>query len=223
MSFSLPPLYLVSDAGRVGEERALEVMQAACEGGLKLVQLREPSWSAERIESMACRLQEKVGQGLALVVNCHPGRDFSSRLCLVERLGASGVHVGGGETGCVEDTREILGPGAVIGYSAHSAGEASRAFACGATYVSLSPVFSPLSKQGEFEPLGLEQLAAACALLDGPVYGLGGISVDTAASIRLAGAAGAAVVSALVDAEDPAAAAKGLLAPWEGLSPASRS
>lgn len=221
MSLPLPPLYLISDAERVGEERALESMQAACEGGLKLIQLREPSWSAERIESMALRLLEKAGPGLGLVVNCHPGRGFSSRLSLVERIGALGVHVGGGETGCVGEARDILGPDAVIGYSAHSAAEASQAFACGASYVSLSPVFAPLSKQGKTEPLGLDQLAAACALIDGPVYALGGITVDMAASIRLAGAAGVGVISALFEADDPLLAARELSAPWEGQGPVS--
>ncbi|MFP6737590.1 MAG: thiamine phosphate synthase [Planctomycetota bacterium] len=221
MSFQLPPLYLISDAERVGEDRTLETIREACRGGLSLVQLREPSWNTERLESLARRLLEKVKQEPALVVNCRPGKDFSSRLELVERLGAGGVHVGGGETGCVEEVRKILGVGAVIGYSAHSAGEAEQAFACGANYVSLSPVFTPLSKQGEFEPLGLDQLSAACSFLDGPVYALGGITVDAAASIRLCGAAGVAVVSALFEAGDPLRAAGELAAPWEGGSPAS--
>ena len=221
MSFQLPPLYLISDAERVGEDRTLETIREACRGGLRLVQLREPTWNVERLESLALRLLEQVEQELALVVNCHPGTDFSPRLELVERLGAGGVHVGGGETGCVEEVRKILGAGVVIGYSAHSAGEAEQAFACGANYVSLSPVFTPLSKQGEFEPLGLDQLSAACSFLDGPVYALGGITVAAAASIRLCGAAGVAVVSALFEAGDPLRAAGELAAPWEGGSPAS--
>ena len=216
MSFQLPPLYLISDAERVGEDRVIETIRDACNGGLRLVQLREPSWNAGRLESMALRMLEQVEQELALVVNCHPGKDFSARLELVGRLGARGLHVGGGETAGVEEARRILGDGVVLGYSAHSAGEAARAFACGANYVSLSPVFTPLSKQGEFEPLGLEQLSAACSLLDGPVYALGGVSVAAAASLHQAGAAGVAVVSALLEAGDPLQAAGELAAPWEG-------
>ncbi|MEC9352202.1 MAG: thiamine phosphate synthase [Planctomycetota bacterium] len=223
MSFQLPPLYLISDAERVGEDRLLEAIQQACRGGLGLVQLREPSWNVERLESLALRLQEQVEEEPALVVNCHPGTDFSPRLELVERLGARGVHVGGGEPGCVEEARKILGEAAVVGYSAHSPGEAAQAFTRGANYVSLSPVFMPLSKQGDFEPLGLEQLSEACSFLDGPVYALGGIRVDLASSLRHAGAAGAAVVSALLEAEDPAAAAAAFLGRWEEKSPASLS
>ncbi len=223
MSVQLPPLYLISDAERVGEDRMLEAIQDACKGGLGLVQLREPSWNAERLEALGLKLLEQVEEEPALVVNCHPGRDFSSRLELVERLGARGVHVGGGEPGCVEEVRKILGEAAVVGYSAHSTVEAAEAFARGANYVSLSPVFTPLSKQGDFEPLGLEQLSEACSVLDGPVYALGGIRVDMASSIRLAGAAGAAVVSALLEVEDPAAAAEAFLGRWDGRSPASRS
>ena len=95
MSVQLPPLYLISDAERVGEDRMLEAIQDACKGGLGLVQLREPSWNAERLEALGLKLLERVEEEPALVVNCHPGRDFSSRLELVERLGARGVHVGG--------------------------------------------------------------------------------------------------------------------------------
>ena len=76
MSFQLPPLYLISDAERVGEDRLLKTIQQACRGGLNLVQLREPTWNVERLESRARRLLEKVKQEPALVVNCHPGKDF---------------------------------------------------------------------------------------------------------------------------------------------------
>ena len=119
----------------------------------------------------------------------------------------------------MEEARKILGEAAVLGYSAHSPEEAARAFAGGANYVSLSPVFRPLSKQGDFKPLGLEQFSEACSFLAGPVYALGGIRLDMASSIRLAGAAGAGVVSALLEAEDPAAAAETFLQRWEASCP----
>ena len=214
MSATLPPLYLITDADRLGEERVLEGIRYACEGGLRMVQLREPTWSAARLGALGRNIMERSASGLSLVVSCHAGEDFSSRLSLAERLDVRGVHVGGGEPACVGQAREILGKDALVGYSAHSAAEAAGTFALGADYVSLSPVFQPLSKEGRFEALGLEELERACSLLDGPVYALGGVTPGAAASIRAAGAAGTAVITALLEAEDPASVSSALCAPW---------
>ena len=214
MSATLPPLYLITDADRLGEERVLEGIQSACEGGLRMIQLREPSWDIERLEALGWNIMGRSASGLSLVVSCHAGEDFSARLSLAGRLDARGVHVGGGQPACVGQAREILEKDALVGYSAHSAAEAADAFALGADYVSLSPVFQPLSKEGHFEALGLEGLERACSLLDGPVYALGGVTPEEAASIRAAGAAGTAVITALLEVEDPAAVSSMLCAPW---------
>jgi len=211
----LSPLYLVTDADRLGEERVLASICSAFEGGLRMIQLREPSWSVDRLESFGRDLLDRLPE-LNLVVNCRAGVDFRSRLSLAGRLGAPGIHIGGGETGLVEEAREITGGDLLVGYSAHSAAEASEAFGCGADYVSLSPVFTPLSKEGDFQPLGIDELARACSLLPGPVYALGGVTEELSASIRAAGAAGVGVITALQQAEDPASVARAFYAPWAG-------
>ena len=133
---------------------------------------------------------------------------------LADRLGARGVHVGGGETGRAAEARETLGEDMLIGYSAHSAAEAADAFEQGASYVSLSPVFLPLSKTGEFQPLGLEELGRACSSLPGPVYALGGVTSAAASSIKDMGAAGVAVITAILEADDPAGVSRKIQAPW---------
>ena len=180
-----------------------------------MIQLREPSWSAERLETFGRNLSGGIA-GLDLVVSCRPGGEFSARLSLAGRLDARGVHVGGGDAEWVGQARENLGRDALVGYSAHSAVEAAEAFALGADYVSLSPVFQPLSKEGDFQPLGLDELQRACSLLDGPVYALGGVTPASAASIRAAGAAGTAVITALLEAEEPGSVSSELCAPWTG-------
>jgi len=167
----------------------------------------------ERLEAFGRSLLDRAA-GLSLVVSCHAGDDFTSRMELADRLGARGVHVGGGETGRVAEAREILGEDMLIGYSAHSAAEAADAFEQGASYVSLSPVFLPLSKTGEFQPLGLEELGRACSRLPGPVYALGGVTPAAASSIKDMGAAGVAVITAILEADDPAGVSRRIQAPW---------
>jgi FolB domain-containing protein len=116
--------------------------------------------------------------------------------------------------GRVAEAREILGEDMLIGYSAHSAAEAADAFEQGASYVSLSPVFLPLSKTGEFQPLGLEELGRACSSLPGPGYALGGVTSAAASSIKDMGAAGVAVITAILEADDPAGVSRRIQAPW---------
>ena len=79
MSESLPPLYVVTDADRLGEERVRDSIRSAAEGGLSMVQLREPSWSIERLEAFGLSLLG-VSAGLSLVVSCHAGDDFTARV-----------------------------------------------------------------------------------------------------------------------------------------------
>lgn len=71
------------------------------------------------------------------------------------------------------------GPSGAFGVSCHDAAELDAAFAAGASYALLSPVFSPTSKPGDTRPTlgrsGFERLAGSR-----PVYALGGITEATA-------------------------------------------
>ena len=116
MSESLPPLYVVTDADRLGEEGVRDSIRSASEGGLSMVQLREPSWSIERLEAFGLSLLG-VSAGLSLVVSCHAGDDFTARVELAGRLGARGVQVGGGETGRVAEAREVLDEDRPVSYT----------------------------------------------------------------------------------------------------------
>ncbi|MBY0299901.1 MAG: thiamine phosphate synthase, partial [Methylobacterium sp.] len=133
------------------------------------------------------------------------GRDVA----LAERIGADGVQLGDAAT--VPAARRRLGPRALIGISAHAVPEIAAARDAGADYVSLSPIFPSASKPGYGPALGLEGLRAACRL-GLPVLALGGVTPATAPACLHAGAAGIAVMGGVMRAEDPAAAARDLLA-----------
>ncbi|MFZ5477826.1 MAG: thiamine phosphate synthase [Myxococcota bacterium] len=85
----------------------------------------------------------------------------------------------------------------LLGYSAHSRAEADAAFAAGADYVFLSPVFE--ARHGR-PPIGVADLRGCLAL--------GGVTLDRVARCMDAGAAGVAVAGAIFDTPDPAAAAR---------------
>lgn len=100
--------------------------------------------------------------------------------------------------------------GRVIGRACHSAAEVVAA--TGLAYVTVSPVYPSASKPGYGPPLGLSTLRNWCAACAVPVLALGGVDspVRAAACVR-AGAAGVAVMGAVMTATDPAAAVRQLV------------
>jgi thiamine-phosphate pyrophosphorylase len=94
----------------------------------------------------------------------------------------------------------------------HGAAELAAAAAEGAAYATVSPVYPSRSKPGYGPPLGPAGLRDLCAGAGLPVYALGGIeTADQAAECRAAGAAGVAVMGAVMRAADPARLVAGLI------------
>jgi len=111
------------------------------------------------------------------------------------------------------DARLVLSRG-WIGVSVHSRDEAESAIAEGADYLVAGNVFETTSHPDR-PARGLPWLADICRL-GTPVVAIGGITAARAPEVRAAGAWGAAAITALWDAADPAAAAFGLAEPWTG-------
>ena len=103
--------------------------------------------------------------------------------------------------------RAVLGPGVAIGRSVHTAEGAAAA--TGADYVLAGHVYPSPSKPG-LPPLGLAGLATIVAVAPCPAIAIGGITPDRVAEVIRAGARGVAVIGAIVEAEDPRAAARAL-------------
>jgi len=105
-----------------------------------------------------------------------------------------------------------LWPGAVISQSVHSVADAAAA--ADADWLVFGHLFPTRSKP-ETPPRGWDLAQAVLAHATVPVVGIGGITVETAAQVRAAGFAGMAVVDALWQAPDSAAAARRLAAAWQ--------
>ena len=122
---------------------------------------------------------------------------------------ADGVHVGQDDMPA-SLVRRLLGKKRILGVSAGSTEEARQAVDDGADYIGASPVFSTPTKPDAPPPLGIEGLRRIARAVEIPVVAIGGITAGNAAAMRDAGAAGIAVVSAIVAAEDVEAAARRL-------------
>jgi thiamine-phosphate pyrophosphorylase len=140
-------------------------------------------------------------------------RRFAARLLINDRIdvalavAADGVHLGGHSLP-VAVARGLLGPQRLIGISTHLPAEIAAAAAAGADLVTFGPVFATPAKLTYGQPLGLEALRLACQNSPLPVFALGGIKPCHLDDLCSAGAAGAAVISALIAAPDPFSSAR---------------
>ena len=135
--------------------------------------------------------------GAMLVVN--------DRVDVARAAGVSAVQLGARSIS-IADGRTVLGPEALIGYSAHSAEEAESAGAEGADWLIVGSIYETASHPGQI-PAGLA-LIRESTVGGSPVLAIGGITAERVAEVRKAGAYGVAVISAIWHAPDPVQAAE---------------
>jgi len=200
-------LYVITDrvlSGRSHEAQA----EAAIAGGATAIQLRDKTAPARVLVEVGERLAVLCrARGVVFIVN--------DRADVAMACGADGVHVGEDDLP-VAAARRLLGPAKIVGASAGTVEAARRAEAEGADYLGVGAVFSTGTKADAGEAIGLEALARIARAVRIPVVGIGGITVENAAAVIRAGAAGVAVVSAVVAQPDIAAAARALRAQVDG-------
>jgi thiamine-phosphate pyrophosphorylase len=201
-----PPLLVITDRGQA-RAPLTEIADALFQAGVRWLMLREKDLDPPARRDLACDLVALgTPYGATVTVN--------GDLAAAQASGAAGVHLPAGKN--IEAARRALGPGALLGASCHSLEEATAAAAAGAGYVTLSPVFESASKPGYGPALGAAGLGAMAARLRIPVVALGGIAAGNAGACLQAGAAGIAVMGAVMAAADPGTAARELLAVLAG-------
>ncbi|WP_246981768.1 thiamine phosphate synthase [Halorientalis marina] len=199
-----PDTYLVTDAGLSAGRSTVEIVEAAIEGGIDAVQLREKGRSARERYELGQDLRDLTREaGVPLIVN--------DRLDLAAAVDADGVHLGDDDLP-ISVAREQLGADAVIGRSVSTVDAAEDAAAAGADYFGVGAVYSTSSKDTDPEQseIGLDRVRAIDEAVDVPFVGIGGITPENAADVVAAGADGVAVISAITAADDPAAATRTL-------------
>ena len=102
----------------------------------------------------------------------------------------------------------ILGDSMLIGISAESIEDAIAAEKGGADYLGVSPIYATPTKTDTAPPLGLAGLRQIRKAVRLPLVGIGGLNRENSADVIRSGADGVAVVSAIVAADDPEAAAR---------------
>lgn len=193
-------LCLVTDRNLSRGRPLVEIVAAAVRGGATMVQLREKDADTRTFVELARALKTMLAEaGVAFIVN--------DRVDVALAVGADGVHVGQSDMR-VEDVRRLLGDERIVGLSIDNVDQIRRADAVFADYLGVGPIYAQSTKADAAPPLGLAGLRTARALTTKPVVAIGGITPENATAALEAGAQGLAVVSAIVGADDPEAAAR---------------
>jgi thiamine-phosphate pyrophosphorylase len=186
-------LYLVCD------EQPDEFLHAVLGAGVDLIQLRMKDAGDEEIIAVGRRLAA-AEPGALFIVNDRPD--------LVHATGADGVHVGQDDA-AVGDARATVGPDRLVGLSTHSPEQVDAAAGGPVDYIGVGPVHATPTKPGR-PAVGLALVGYAAEQATVPFFAIGGITADNVGAVRDAGAKRIAVVRAITEATDPAAAVRSL-------------
>ncbi len=201
--------------------RAPEVVaQQLCAGGADLIQLRAKQSPPAEIRSLAeAILPVTQRAGIGLVINDHPA--------VAQELGAEFCHLGqedffgAGYTRVSQlptavnaepdpsqsERKRALTPQIGIGLSTHTPEQAERAVAAGADYLGIGPVYQTGTKP-DARPVTLDYVRWAAANVGIPWFAIGGITLENLDEVLAAGAQRICVVSAILNADDLAAACR---------------
>ena len=179
--------------------RATEsIAQGLCDGGVDLVQLRGKSLAPGQMLAVAERIRRITrAADVGFVVNDYPS--------IAVQVEADFCHLGQEDffgAGHTQVSQVIPGTSRVrLGLSTHGPAEAERAWAAGAAYLAVGPVYSTATKPMA-RPVTLEYVRWAAEHLTLPWFAIGGINLGNLPEVLAAGAKRICVVSALLDAPD---------------------
>jgi thiamine-phosphate pyrophosphorylase len=194
-------LYLIT-GDRGDEHETLEIVGAALEGGVTVVQLRKKSMPKGEQYALALALRRLTDLHDALLI-------INDHVDIAIAADADGVHLGQDDLP-PEVVRALPGfAGRLIGRSTHSLAQARAAMQEGADYIAVGPVHATPTKAGR-PAVGTKLVAEVAAFVDRPLVAVGGIDRENAPAVIDAGARAIAVVRAIYDDPEPAEAARRL-------------
>jgi thiamine-phosphate pyrophosphorylase len=181
---------------RLTAEQTINIARDGLAGGVTAIHMRRHDLTAAEFFALASKLRKIVAEARAYFI-------INDRVDVALAVKADGIHLGRHGLPLGAARAIVSGAIASVGYSAHSESEIAQAAIQGADYCSISPIFTPISKEAKRPPLGLEGLRRAAARSVLPLVALGGITLDNCAECVRSGAAGVETSGALSEAQSP--------------------
>ena len=183
-ALTLPEFYAITHAGEIGIDAQLLALAQALEGGLKLVQLREPTLDPARRWSFVHAAVDLCHRyGARVLVN----RDAA----LAKAAGADGLHLPASQLAAQAKRPNFE----LVAASCHSAAELESAGRLGCDFAVFGPVRASASHPG-VAGIGWNNFAVAVGVPPLPTLALGGLSRVDLDEGQRAGAHGIAAIRA---------------------------
>ena len=191
-------LYFITVSTGFSEEELLRRTEAALQGGVTLLQLREKNRTTREYLSLAEKVHELTRRyGVPLLID--------DRLDVAMAMDAEGVHLGQSDLP-IHMARRILGPDKIVGATAKTVPQATEAYEQGADYLGVGAIY-PTTTKVKTVLTSTDTLRDICKAVPIPVNAIGGLNktnIDVLCGIPIAGIC---VVSAIMKADDPRQAA----------------
>jgi len=202
-------IYPIVDSLGRPERPLLDLARSALRAGARVLQLRAKDLSTRARVDLAREISGLCRRQRVLFI-------VNDRLDVALAAGADGVHLGQDDLP-LPAARRVAGGHLLIGVSTHSAAEAKQAEKGGADYLGFGALYATISKEKVTKPQGAARLAEVVSSVRIPVIAIGGITLEKLEEIHNAGATGAAVIGAWVQAAEPEAALRTMVQEWQKL------
>ena len=196
-------LYFITDSTGFTEEEFLRRTEAALQGGVTFLQIREKDRSTREYIALA----EKVH---ALTRKYNVPLIIDDRVDVALAMEAEGVHVGQSDMP-VATARRLLGEEKIIGATAKTVPQAMEAYEQGADYLGVGAIY-PTTTKVKTVLTSTDTLRDICDAVPIPANAIGGLNKDNIDVLAGIPIAGVCVVSAIMKADDPKVAAEDLKA-----------
>lgn len=200
-------IYVITDEGLVPGRTHVDIARAALRGGASVIQLRDKYAADDYLIQVGLEIRRLTSEARALFI-------VNDRLDVALACDADGLHVGPEDRPACE-LRPLL-PGKLLGVSAPTPEQAASARADGADYLGVGPIFATTTKANARPPVGVSRIRIIQSASGGlPIVAIGGINAGNIAEVAKSHADAAAVISAVVCAEDMVESTRRLVQIWE--------
>ena len=191
-------LYFITDSTGFGEEEFLRRTEAALQGGVTFLQLREKEKTTREYLSLAEKVHSLTRKyNVPLIID--------DRLDIAMAIDAEGVHLGQSDMP-VHIARTLFGPDKIIGATAKTVPQALEAYRQGADNLGVGAIY-PTTTKVKTILTSTDTLHEICKAVPIPVNAIGGLNKDNIHVLAGIPIAGICVVSAIMKADDPKKAA----------------
>ena len=197
MPLPIQGLYAITDSQLIAESDFIQIVEAALQGGVKVLQYRDKTHDQTK----------RIVQASALKTLCHQYAVpfiINDDIALARQIQADGVHLGKQDV-TLQEARNQLGTEAIIGISCYNQlALAQQAVNNGADYVAFGRFF-PSQTKPHAVPAPIDLLSQAHQQLSCPIVAIGGITPDNGRQLLQAGADSLAVIHGLFSVATPQA------------------